>query len=176
MEFDIRTATLDDAPGMLAIYSPYVLNTPVSFEEVPPSMEEMAARMSSGFPWLAADRDGELLGYAYGSRHRDRAAYRWSVDVTVYVSPNARRMGVARALYSKLLDQLREQGFYNAFAGIALPNEASVGFHESMGFHLVGIYRNVGFKCGQWHDVGWWQKELMPPSDNPPEPAKIWGH
>jgi phosphinothricin acetyltransferase len=113
------------------------------------------------YPWLVCERAGSIAGYAYASRHREREAYRWSVDVAVYVHPDRRHAGVGRALYTSLLGLLRFQGFYNAFAGIALPNPASVGLHETMGFRQLGIYRNVGFKCGAWQDVGWWQLPLQ---------------
>ena len=160
---NIRLAKPTDADGVLEIYAPIVSDTAISFELVPPSVEEMRERIETTlatFPWLVAEAEQKIIGYAYASRHRERAAYQWSVDVSVYVNDDARRQGVARALYRALLDMVRELGYCTAFAGIALPNEASVGFHEAMGFTPVGIYRNVGFKLGRWHDVGWWQLVL----------------
>jgi phosphinothricin acetyltransferase len=124
-------------------------------------------------PWLVSERDGALVGYAYGSVHRTRAAYRWSVDVSVYVDRSVHRAGIGRALYAELLETLTRLGYYNAFAGITLPNAASVGLHEAMGFRPVGIYRNVGHKFGRWHDVGWWQLPLREPSPDPAEPEGI---
>jgi phosphinothricin acetyltransferase len=119
-------------------------------------------------PWLVADDDG-VLGYAYATQHRSRAAYDWSVDVSVYLAPPARGRGLGRALYTALLDLLAVQGHANAFAGIALPNPASVALHETLGFTPVGVYRAVGWKLGSWHDVGWWQRRLSS-SDAPPRP------
>lgn len=159
----LRRATTADAAGVHAIYAPVVEHTAISFEEVPPSIDEMAARIeatSTAYPYLVAERDGLVVGYAYASQHRTRAAYRWSVDVTVYIAEEARRSGVGSALYTQLFAELVERGFHAAFAGIALPNPASVALHERMGFEPLGIYREVGSKFGRWHDVGWWQRLL----------------
>ena len=159
----IRAATRADAPGVQAIYAPMVEHTVISFEEVPPTIREMADRIdatSANYPYLIAERYGVVLGYAYASRHRERAAYRSSVDVTVYIAEGARRSGTGRALYSKLLPILASRGFHAAFAGIALPNPGSIALHERVGFTQVGIYREVGSKFGRWHDVGWWQRLL----------------
>jgi phosphinothricin acetyltransferase len=156
----IRLAGNDDAAQIAAIYAPYVTDAFVSFEEEPPDAAEMAMRLQSGHPfhaWLVSDEGGRIEGYACASPHRTRAAYRWSADVSVYVARNSHRKGVGRALYGRLLALLRAQGFKSAFAGIALPNAASVGFHESMVFAPIGIYRDVGYKLGAWRDVGWWQ-------------------
>lgn len=112
-------------------------------------------------PWLVAEENGHVIGYAYASRHRDRAAYQWDVEVSVYVAQGKKRAGVGRELYLELFELLKTQGFYNAYAGISLPNDASVGFHESLGFSHIGVYRNVGFKKGAWHSVGWWQRALQ---------------
>jgi L-amino acid N-acyltransferase YncA len=176
MATTIRFATPDDAAGVLAIYAPYCESSYVSFEIVAPSesqMRERIARISAEFPWLVCDVDGHVAGYAYASRHRERAAYRWSVDVAVYVSEKHRRCNVGRALYASLFEILREQGFVRAYAGITLPNPASVGLHESVGFTQVGIFRAEGFKLGQWRDVGWWEMALRPQDDNPPEPRAL---
>lgn len=167
----VRPATIDDAATFAAIYAPIVRDTPISFETEPPSPQEMAGRVAETmktYPWLAAEEAGGIAGYAYASAHRSRAAYRWSVDMTVYVGEKARRQGAARALYSRLFEILCAQGFHRAFAGIALPNPASVRFHEAMGFEPVGIYRNVGYKAGAWRDVGWWGRALAPLDDHPP--------
>jgi L-amino acid N-acyltransferase YncA len=157
MAENIRSAGVDDGAAIAAIYRPYVLDTAISFEEEPPSPAEMGERIVAtlaAYPFLAFERRGEVLGYAYGGPHRARPAYRWSVDVTVYVAPDARRCGVGRALYIELLGQLARQGFHSAYAGIALPNAASVGLHEAMGFRHLGTYQEVGFKFGRWRDVG----------------------
>lgn len=123
-------------------------------------MRARIERTLPAYPWLVYERQGEVLGYAYGSRHAERAAYRWSADVSVYVRDDARRMGIGRALYSALLPLLCELGYHQAFAGITLPNAASVGLHQALGFTPVGMFRNVGYKLGTWHDVGWWQMAL----------------
>jgi len=172
----LRLARTADAEAVAAIYRPIVETTAISFESEPPTVEEMARRMQQRlvhWPWLVCDRAGEVLGYAYGSRFRDRAAYQWSVEVSVYVHPRAHRSGVGRALYTSLLGLLILQGFYNAYAGITLPNAASVGLHEAMRFLPVGVYRNVGFKLGAWHDVGWWSLVLQPPATRPVTPVDL---
>lgn len=160
---DVRQIVMGDAPAVQAIYAPYVTDTIVSFEEVPPDIVEVERRIAAiqpKYPYLVAEEDGRIVGYAYASEHRTRAAYRTSVDVAVYVAPDAHRNGVARCLYSRLLPAAASLGYHAAFAGIALPNKASVGLHEAMGFEPVGIYREVGQKFGAWHDVGWWQRLL----------------
>ncbi len=165
-EIRTRSATVDDAPVIQAIYAPFVKHTPISFEEIVPIADEMAERIAQTqerYPYLVAERDGRIVGYAYASQHRTRAAYRLSVDVTAYVTESAQRSGAGRALYSALLSALSDLGYHAAFAGITLPNAASVGFHEAMGFAPVGIFREVGFKLGRWHDVGWWQRLLQAP-------------
>jgi L-amino acid N-acyltransferase YncA len=164
-----------DAAGCAAIYEPFVRGTPVSFEERPPGADEFAdriERLSLRYPWLVAEDAGSLAGYAYAAPHRDRAAYRWASDVTVYVGDGWRRRGVGRALYDVLLPLLRRQGLCVACAGITLPNRASVALHERFGFALVGVHRRIGWKLGAWHDVGWWQLELSPAGHvPPPEPG-----
>ncbi|MDR7335813.1 arsinothricin resistance N-acetyltransferase ArsN1 family B [Roseateles asaccharophilus] len=172
----IRIALPEDAAAVAAIYAPIVAHTGISFETDPPDAAEMRARIDktarAGLPWLVADdEDGAVRGYAYASRHRERAAYQWSVDVTVYVADGRRGQGVGRALYGRLLPLLTELGYCQAFAGIALPNAASVGLHEAVGFMPLGVYRNVGFKLGQWRDVGWWQRELRA-TDAGPQPPR----
>jgi L-amino acid N-acyltransferase YncA len=159
----IRTARPEDGAALAAIYRPYVLNTAISFEHVPPTADEMGERIVATLaacPFLVFEEEDGVLGYAYGGPHRARPAYRWSVDVTVYAAPHAHRRGLGLALYTELLDRLTRQGFHAAFAGIALPNDKSVGLHEALGFHHLGTYREVGFKFGRWHDVGWWRRTL----------------
>jgi phosphinothricin acetyltransferase len=160
---NIRLATSADASAINAIYRPFVTGSAVSFELEPPTDAAMAGRMAETlkrFPWLVAEDAAGIAGYAYGARHRDRAAYQWSVETSVYVHPERRRTGVARALYGELFARLETQGYFTAFAGISLPNAASVGLHVALGFEPVGVYRRAGFKFGAWHDVGWWQKPL----------------
>jgi phosphinothricin acetyltransferase len=165
---DIRDANAADAPALLAIYSPFVTDTAVSFEREPPSVEEFAQRMAtaqSRWAWLVAEQAGRIAGYAYGSSFRQRAAYRWSVEVSAYLDPAFRGQGVGRALYERLLAILVEKGYCTAYAGIALPNDASVRFHEALGFTPVGVFRRAGWKFDRWHDVSWWQRPLR---DEPP--------
>lgn len=175
---NIRTATPEDAAAIAAIYDPVVRHTAISFETEAPDAAEMRARIEktlASLPWLVAqDAAGEVCGFAYASKHRERAAYQWSVDTTVYVRENARGRGIGRALYERLLPLLAELGYCQAFAGIALPNDGSVGLHEAMGFEAIGTYRNVGFKHGAWRDVGWWQRCLATPQ-SPGEPAAFGG-
>jgi phosphinothricin acetyltransferase len=168
----IRMAAVDDAAEIAAIYRPYVTDAVTSFEVEAPSAAEMARRIESTLtfaPWLVCTgADGEPIGYAYASRHRERAAYQWSVDVTVYIRAEHHRRGVGRALYSALFPLLRLQGFYTAHAGVTLPNPGSIGLHEALGFRPVGVYPAVGWKFGGWRDVGWWQ---LPLQERPPTPA-----
>jgi len=152
-----------DSAACAAIYAPFVGEGWISFELEPPAADEIARRMTKyagSHAWLVAEIDGKVAGYAYGSPHRERAAYASSCDVAVYVDPAHARQGIGRALYAALLPLLAERGYHAAFAGIALPNEASIGLHEAMGFTPVGIYREVGWKQGGWRDVGWWQRLL----------------
>jgi len=168
----IRLAEDRDAAALARIYAANVTDTVISFEIVPPDAAEMAARVrrvQPHAPWLVYDA-GEVVGYAYAAAHRERAAYRWAIDVSVYVDGAHRRRGVGHALYSSLLALVRLQGFYRAHAGITLPNAASVALHESFGFAPVGVYGAVGFKHGRWHDVGWWQLALRDAGGEPAEP------
>jgi phosphinothricin acetyltransferase len=163
-----------DAAACAEIYAPYVRDTPISLEDRAPSAQEIAARIETTtqtHPWLVAQDREELIGYAYATRHRERACYRWATDVAVYVAPQSQRRGVGRALYETLFTLLTDQGFQMACAGITLPNQASVGLHESLGFQPVGVYKKIGRKFGAWHDVGWWQRPLSA-EDPPGEPVK----
>jgi L-amino acid N-acyltransferase YncA len=163
MEKRIRSITLGDARAVSEIYAPFVSHAATSFEAVPPDAAEIQKRIKEvtpQYPWLVFDGGGTVLGFAYGSRHRTRHAYQWSADVSVYIHERVRNRGVGRALYTALLDILRRQGYFNAYAGITLPNPGSVRLHEAMGFMPVGVYSRVGFKFGRWHDVLWLQLRL----------------
>lgn len=146
------------------IYAPFVTGNWVSFETEPPDETEMAERIETygaSHGWLIAQtEDGSIAGYAYGSPHRSRSAYSTSADTAIYVDPAFARLGIGRALYGELLPMLKARGCHAAFAGIALPNPASIALHEAMGFTPVGVYREVGWKMGGWRDVGWWQRLL----------------
>jgi phosphinothricin acetyltransferase len=172
----IRLAAEHDAQPIRDIYAPFCESTPVSFETQAPTVGEMRRRIATtleSFPWLVGTRDDDVLGYAYASKHRERAAYRWSVDVSAYVREGSRRSGVGRALYTALFALLRLQGLHTAVAGITLPNAGSVGLHEAMGFEPIGTYRGIGFKCGQWHDVAWYQRALRATAGAPAEPLEF---
>ncbi len=163
-----------DAAACAAVYEPYVTDSVISLEEIPPGAAEFAQRIeriTRTHPWLVAELDGDTVGFAYGSPHRERAAYRWAADVSVYLAARAQRRGIGTALYERLFELLEQQRIRTVCAGITLPNEASVGLHEALGFTPVAIYRNIGFKHGAWYDVGWWQRQLLPPVVPPPEPA-----
>ncbi len=169
----VRTARSSDAAAIAEIYAPIVRETMISFEAEPPSPEQMAARIErtlTSHPWLVTEEVDQILGYAYAGPHRSRAAYRWACDVSIYLRPEAQGRGVGRDLYQRLLEILDRQNFAAAYAGIGLPNEASVALHESLGFTLVGIYESVGFKLGTWHDVGWWARRIRDLGTDPPEP------
>jgi len=172
----IRMARVDDAEQIRAIYAPIVEKTTISFEWEPPGAEEMRSRIAEtlvSYPWLVSEESQEILGYAYAGLHRSRKAYEWSVETSVYVRGDVRRRGFGRSLYVVLSSLLALQGYYNAYAGIALPNPASVALHESVGFRPIGVYREVGFKKGRWHDVGWWQLELQPKTGGPVRPLSL---
>ncbi len=176
MKTIIREATRADCAAILDIYRPVVENTAISFETDVPTLDEIAARIertTRDYPWLVLEIDQQVAGYAYASRHRERSAYQWSVDVSVYVGERYRRQGVGKTLYTSLFAALELLGYVNLFAGIALPNPGSVGLHESMGFEPVGVYRGVGYKLGAWRDVGWWQRDLCPHVDQPEPPRAV---
>ena len=170
----VRPASEADAGSISALYAAVVTGTAISFEETPPDGAEIARRMLSRprLPWLVAERDGHVIGYAYASQHRLRPAYRWSADCSVYVEPAHHVQGVGRLLYGELIPAVAGLGYRSLYAGIALPNPASVRLHEAMGFSLVGVFRDVGYKLGAWRDVGWWQRELSELPSPPPEPRE----
>jgi phosphinothricin acetyltransferase len=172
----IRLATAADGPALAEIYRPAVTDSATSFELDPPDGDEMARRVAGIMeqtPWLVLERDGVVLGYAYASLHRARPAYQWSVEVSAYVHHDARRLGVARALYTSLFAALVVQGFRNAYAGVTLPNAASLRLHTAVGFTPVGVYRGIGYKQGEWHDVGWFERALAPRDAAPAAPRAL---
>jgi L-amino acid N-acyltransferase YncA len=162
----IRTATTDDAKDMLDIYRPYVLETPISFEVDVPSIEEFERRISEKvgkYPWLLCELEDEIVGYAYAGNFHTRCAYAWSVESSVYVRRGFHGKGIGKFLYENLLNILKEQGVVNVIGGMTMPNEASLRLHEHFGFVKVAQYKDVGFKMGQWWDVGYWQLQLQKP-------------
>jgi len=176
MKSRVRLAIADDANEIARIYAPFCSETAISFEDAAPSVDEVAQRVQQTLqrlPWLIFENAGVVLGYAYASRHRERSAYRWSVDTTVYVAPHAQRKGVGRRLYLALFDILAMMGYYHAYAGVTLPNSASEGLHTALGFTLVGTYRRVGFKLGRWHDVRWFERVLRAGDETPAEPLLL---
>jgi len=169
-------AKANDCPKMLEIYGPVIKNTVTSFEYTIPPLQEFQARflrIHSVKPWLVCQWDEQVVGYAYAGPHRSRKAYQWSVELSVYVAPQFYRRGIASALYASLISLLRLQGFYTGLAGISLPNDKSVRFHEAIGFTAVGVYSNVGYKFGKWHSVGWWEIPLNSHSHKPKELLSI---
>ncbi len=172
----IRLATEDDAQGMLEIYCPVVRDTAISFEARPPVTEEFCGRIRASLEqrlWLVCESNGVIAGYAYATQFNPRESYIWSVEVSVYVHPAFHRRGIGRALYTSLFRCLALQGYCTAVGRITLPNPASVALHESMGFQAVGVNRGIGYKHGQWHDVGIWQMEIQPRPPSPKAPRSF---
>jgi L-amino acid N-acyltransferase YncA len=170
----VRPATAGDAEACAAIYAPYVADTAVSFETEPPAAGEMARRIAAAsdrHAWLVLEDDGRVVGYAYGTPHQTRAAYRWACEVSVYLEPGRRRTGAGRNLYDALFASLVDLGYLTALAGMTLPNPASEGLHRSMGFEPIGTWRRIGWKFGAWHDVLWMQRRLAAGSEPPAEPV-----
>ncbi len=165
-----------DADAIAAIYRPAIETTIASFEAVAPSADEMSQRIGAILrrtPWLVATDASGVIGYAYAGPHLERAGYRWSVNISVYVADGNQGRGLGRRLYDDLIPRLRRQGFVNAYAGIALPNPASVALHESIGMRRIGVYERVGHKFGAWHDVAWYGLRLADPLGDPPEPIPL---
>jgi L-amino acid N-acyltransferase YncA len=159
----IRPARIDDAAALLAVYRPWVEASTVSFEYEAPTVAAFAARIErclSAWTWLVAELDGECVGYAYGGSHRERAGYRWSVETSAYLRADQHGRGLGSALYTRLLDDLTALGYCNAYAGITLPNDASLALHRRMGFTDIGRFERIGWKNGAWHDVAWLQRRL----------------
>ncbi len=160
----IRPACSADAPAIAAIYNPYITDSCVTFEEVPVTPADIAERMQQvqqqSLPYLVACRDGQVIGYCYATPWRVRSAYRFSVEVTVYLAHDVHGQGIGTALYKALLSQLTTAGYHLAIGGITLPNDKSVALHEKLGFSQVAHFSEVGFKQGAWRDVGYWQRKL----------------
>ena len=180
MKPTIRLATEEDAAGILDIYTPVIRDTAISFETRVPTLDDMRERIrqkSTRFPWLVCEVGRDLYGYLYAGEFdadpHDAAVYQWSVISSIYVSAKARKKGVASALYRSMFEILSLQGYYNVYAGITLPNPASVGLHESLGFQPVGVYRAVGYRLGAWRDVGWWQYALQEHGPAPQIPLQL---
>ena len=172
----IRFATPADAGHILEVYGPYVLHTANTFEYVIPTVEEFRSRIdkiSAQYPYLVCEVDGRIVGYAYGSTHRERMGYSWCAEATVYLAEAHHRKGIARALYTALFAMMKEQGYYSIYVSILCTNTPSVAFHKSMGFEEIGIFKNIGNKLGQWHSNNWMQLFLEEHNDNPPLPKKI---
>jgi len=176
MSLTIRLASTADAPQIYEIYSPIVRDTAISFEQAPPDVKEIAARITKTlqqYPWLVCEIERQIVGYAYASSFRSRFAYQWTAETTVYVHQDYQRRGIARALYTSLLAILRQQGYCNAIGVIALPNHGSVRAHETLGFRKIGVFENMGYKLEGWHDTGWWQLELRPMPAAPQAPCPV---
>ena len=170
----IRLATPDDAEAILNIYAPYIQHTSLTFEQDVPSIKDFESRIENylkSWPWLVCEIDGKLAGYAYASRYRERVCYQWSVECSVYIHDDYKGFGIATVLYEALMHILKKQGFVNVYAVINLPNPGSVSFHERFGFKWFATFNNVGYKLGEWKNVGWWQLMLNQLADNPPSPV-----
>jgi phosphinothricin acetyltransferase len=172
----IRLANENDAAGILEIYAPYIANTSYTFETEIPPIESFAQRINTyliNWPWLVYEVNGTIAGYAYATRYRERTAYQWSVETSVYVHNDFQRISIAHALYDALIDILKKQGFRNVYAVINLPNDKSVKFHESYGFRYFATYEKVGYKLGKWKDVGWWKLSINDFTNEPTAPIKF---
>ena len=159
----IRPAVLADAAGILQVYSPYIKNTVITFETEVPEIEEFTARIETiknKYPYLVCESGGNIIGYAYASKHGERSAYKYSVDVSIYVDPDHQQKGIGKALYSNLFEALKAYDLYTAYASITLPNEKSIRLHKAFGFHEIGTCHNVGYKNGRWLDLIWLEKPL----------------
>lgn len=170
----LRLAKPADSEGILAIYAPYIEKTSFTFETDVPSAEAFADRINSyleSWPWLLCEVDGIIAGYAYAARYRERVAYQWSVESSVYIHDDYQRKGIAKILYSALFEILKRQGFRNVYAVINLPNEKSVAFHESLGFRFFAMYEQVGYKLGKWKNVGWWRLIINEFDEEPAAPV-----
>ncbi len=168
----LRTADpMTDAAACARVYAPWVRDAVVSFDIEPPDTAEMSRRMQAAIEWIVAVEDDEVIGYAYGRLHGERAAFRWSVEVSIYLAPAATGRGAGKLLYAELFVRLSERGYKMATAVIVIPNPASVGLHTAMGFTPVGVFTSIGYKHGQWRDQLWMQRPLGELEPSPPEPS-----
>lgn len=170
----IRPVAAADAAAVLNIYKPYIETTAVTFETSIPAVEEFAERINTiteKYPWLVAENEGKIIGYAYASKHRDREAYQWCVESSVYVQEDYHKKGIAKQLYQRLFEILQTGGYVNVYAGITLPNTKSHSFHTKMGFEPIGVYKNIGYKLGKWHDVAWLVKTINEHCIDPAAPG-----
>jgi Sortase and related acyltransferases len=173
---NIRLATEKDSAAILEIYAPFIKDTAITFEYEVPEVSGFGKRISGimqNYPWLVCEIDGKIVGYAYASRYSERAAYDWSADLSIYVSPEYQRRNIATALYYSLYQLLKLQGYYNAYVIITMPNEKSEGFHQSFGFKPVGVCHKVGYKFGKWHDVKWFELTITNHSKLPAKPKTL---
>lgn len=174
--YNIRLITPTDAEAALAVYAPYVLHTANTFEYEIPSVDDFRTKIekiTAQYPWLVCECDGEIVGYAYGSTHRERAAYQWSPESTVYISDKHHRKGIARVLYNTLFALLQQQGYINVFASVLVTNVNSVEFHRAYGFEEIGLFKNIGYKLGEWHTNLWFQYTLQEHVIDPSVPIPI---
>lgn len=174
--YNIRLITPADAEAALKVYAPYVLHTANTFEYEIPSVDDFRTKIekiTAQYPWLICECDGEIIGYAYGSTHRDRAAYQWSPESTVYISDKYHRKGIARVLYNTLFALLKQQGYINVFASVLVTNVNSVEFHRAYGFEEIGLFKNIGYKLDEWHTNLWLQYTLQEHVIDPPVPIPI---
>lgn len=172
----IRLATIDDAERILSIYAPYIKDTSFTFETEVPSLKDFQQRISDyliNWPWLVCEIDGAIAGYAYGAKHRERVAYQWCVETSIYIHNDFLKHKVGKALYETLIEILKRQGYRNVYAVINLPNERSVKFHESCGFNYFATYEKVGYKLGKWKNVGWWQLIINEYTMEPEPPIRL---
>ncbi len=174
-EFTIRIIAPKDYEAVLEIYAPYITDSIISFEYEVPTLEEFTSRINAikqTHPFLVAEHYHKIVGYAYSSIHRQRTAYQWSAECTVYLEEAFHRKGIAQKLYTVLFDIMRLLGYYTVYAGIGIPNQKSIAFHQAMGFTEVGIYKNSGYKLGQWRDTQWFQLQLQALQNEPKKPSK----
>jgi L-amino acid N-acyltransferase YncA len=172
----IRIAKTSDAASILEIYTPYILNTAITFETEIPSLENIEYRIityQESWPWLVYEIAGTIVGYAYATKHRERAAYQWCVESSVYISDNFQQKGIAQALYTALFEILKYQGCRNVYAGITLPNDKSISFHKKFGFSKIAEYKKIGYKLGLWNTVSWWELKVNEYSADPAPPMKF---
>jgi L-amino acid N-acyltransferase YncA len=173
---EIRLATTNDAAQVREIYSPNILDAAISFETGVPSMEEIQVRIETilqKYPWIVCVVDDQIVGYVYASKHRDREAYQWSCECTIYMHNDFKGKGIGKELYQLLFKILELQGFKNVYAGITLPNNGSVSIHEKCGFKHFATYENIGYKFGNWHSVGWWKLQINDYDLQPPPPLEL---